>query len=282
MEELKIDNEFYDAFKKLLLGLKDYNKEIVIIGGLANALYQYHEHGQTSRLGVLATKDLDVLTSDKVTILNKSIIDGLIEQGFIIDPKPVEDKIITKFTLPDTNFEIEFLCPMTGGDPDKEGKRQLVKEIQDGVNAQPLRYLDLALFDPWIINSKNIPELNEIDIDIQVPNPGAYLIQKFIIKDRRKPAFAQKDCFYIYELLLKFRDNFDILKKCIDDLIVKNTQKGGYRKVKGFKEDFKDYFASAQAEGTLSCHRELKARDYYSIGVEDVQAVFDLFFDEEL
>jgi hypothetical protein len=46
MEELKIDKEFYDAFKKLLVGLEDYNKEIVIIGGLANALYQYHEHGR--------------------------------------------------------------------------------------------------------------------------------------------------------------------------------------------------------------------------------------------
>lgn len=280
MEELKIDKEFYDAFKKLLLGLKDYNEEIVIIGGLANALYQYHEYGQNSRLGVLATKDLDVLTSDKVTILNKSIIDGLTEQGFVVDPKPVEDKVITKFTLPDTNFEIEFLCPMKGGDPDKEGKRQLVKEIQDGVKAQPLRYLDLALFDPWTINSKNIPELNDIDIDIQIPNPGAYLIQKFIIKDRRKPAFAQKDCFYIYELLLKFRDNFDILKGCIDDLVVKNAQKGGYRKVRGFKEDFKEYFASTLAEGTLRCHRELKARDYDSIEIEDVHAVFDLFFEE--
>ena len=280
MEELKIDKEFYDAFKKLLLGLKDYNKEIVIIGGLANALYQYHEHGQNSRLGVLATKDLDVLTSDKVTILNKSIIDGLSEQGFVIDPKPVGNKIITKFTLPETNFEIEFLCPMKGGDPDREGKWQLVKEIQDGITAQPLRYLDLALFDPWIINSRSIPELNDIDIDIQVPNPGAYLIQKFIIKDRRRPAFAQKDCFYIYELLLKFRDNFDIVKKCIDNLVVKNTQKGGYRKVKGFKEDFKDYFASTFAEGTLRCHRELRERGYDSIEIEDVQAVFDLFLED--
>lgn len=50
--------------------------------------------------------------------------------------------------------------------------------------------------------------------------------------------------------------------------------------MRGFKEDFKDYFASTQAEGTICCHRELKARDYDSIGIEDVQAIFDLFFEE--
>ena len=38
-------------------------------------------------------------------------MESLIEQGFVVDPKPIEDKIITKFSLPGTNFEIEFLCP---------------------------------------------------------------------------------------------------------------------------------------------------------------------------
>lgn len=279
MDELKIDQEFYDVFKKLLIALKDYNKDIVIIGGLANALYQYHEYGQDSMLGVLATKDLDVLTSDKVTKVDKTIIESLIEQGFVVDPKPIEGKMITKFTLPDTNFEIEFLCPMYGGDPDRKGEDQLVKEIQEGITAQPLRYLDLALFDPWTIHSKNVPELNDLDIEIQIPNPGAYLIQKFIIKEKRKPAFAQKDCFYIYELLLKFRDNWGVLKNCIDNILVMNNKKGGYHKVKNFKRDFKDYFSSAKSTGIIHCYDELRNRNNTS-EVEDIVAVFDLFIDE--
>ncbi len=280
MDELKIDQEFYDAFKKLLQALKDYNKDIVIIGGLANALYEYHKHGQNSMLGVLATKDLDVLTSRKVTKINKSILDSLAEQGFVIDPKPIENKLITKFTLPETNFEIEFLCPMYGGDPDRRGQSQLVTEIQEGVTAQPLRYLDLALFDPWIIYSRDVPGLDGLDMEIQIPNPGAYLIQKFIIKDKRKPAFAQKDCFYIYELLLKFRDNFFELKNCIDNVLVMNCKKGNYKKVRSFKSDFKDYFSSADSEGIIRCHNELRERGYRTIGVEDIVAVFDQFIDE--
>ena len=46
-------------------------------------------------LGILATKDLDVLTSSKVTKIDKGILDSLGEQGFVIDPKPIEDKLIT-------------------------------------------------------------------------------------------------------------------------------------------------------------------------------------------
>lgn len=280
MDELKIDQEFFEAFKKVLLALKDYNQEIVIIGGFANALYEYHEYGQDSMLGVLATKDLDILTSDRVTTVNKTILESLKDQGFIVDPKPIEDKVITKFSLPESNFEIEFLCPKYGGDTDREGNEQLVKEIQEGVIAQPLRYLDIALFNPWIVDTKNVPGLNDIDMKIQIPNPGAYLIQKFIIKDRRKAIYAQKDCFYIYELLLKFRDHIDELKSCIDNILVMNSKKRRYHKVKNFKENFIDYFSYAEADGIVRCHDELRDRGYDSIGVEDIVAMFDLFIGE--
>ena len=59
---------------------------------------------------------------------------------------------------------------------DRKGERQLVKEIQEGINAQPLRYLDLAQFQPWTVNSESISELKGLNLDIQIPSPGAYLI----------------------------------------------------------------------------------------------------------
>ncbi len=185
MDELKIDQEFYDTFKKLLIALKDYNKDIVIIGGIANALYEYHDYCQNSPLGILATKDIDILTSRKVTIVNKKIIEELKAQGFEVEYRSVENKVITKFILSNTNFEIEFLCPMFGSEYTSKGEKQVITEIQEGINAQPLRYLDIELFDPWIIHSSKIPKLSGIDMNIRIPNTGAYLIQKFIIQDKR-------------------------------------------------------------------------------------------------
>ena len=211
MAELKIDNDFFDAFKRLMLALKDYNNDIIVIGGFANALYEYHEKGQPSPLGALSTKDMDLLVSKKVTIINESILKQLVGNGFEVEHKPIEDKYLTKFVLPTTNFEIEFLCPLVGGDPDRHGNKQLVKEVQGGLMAQPLRYLDIAQYEPWIINTENVPTLVGLNLNIQIPSPGAYLIQKFIIRGDRRPAYLQKDCFYMYELLLKFNTNLSEL-----------------------------------------------------------------------
>lgn len=274
--ELKIDSEFFGAFKKLLIALKDYNKDVVVIGGFANALYEYHKYGQPSPLGTLSTKDIDLLTSQKVSILNEPIVTRLKSEGFVIDYKPVENKVITKFTLPNTNFEIEFLCPMFGGDPDRNGDRQLVKEIQVGIQSQPLRYLDLVLLDPWIINSESIPDLVGLDLDIQIPNPGAYLIQKFLIKDRRPPNSIQKDCFYTYELLLKFNNNLQEVYQTVGTILV--TKSDTYTKLKNFETEFRAYYKDEKSEGVVRIMRELKDRGHNDLTERDVLDSFEDFF----
>ena len=281
MAELEIDDEFYSAFKQLLEALKGINDEIVIIGGMANALYQHHENAKPSPLGNIATKDLDILISDKLTNIDIDITEKLIEKGFEIDPKPIGNKIITKFVLADTNFEIEFLCPMYGGDPDRHEKRQLVKEVQKGLTVQPLRYLDLALYNTWKIDTENIDQLRGLNLSIQIPSPGAYLIQKFIIRNKKamnSPAFLQKDCFYIYELLLKFSDNFESLVETINEVLDYNlVKKKNYKKVKSFIADFNEYFSGIDSIGIGYVKEELDSRGFFEIGKSDIDTLFTDF-----
>lgn len=278
MAELKIDEEFFEAFRGVMTALKDYNKEIIVIGGFANALYEYHEKGQPSPLGTLSTKDMDLLVSNKVTIVNDSILKKLTHGGFEVEHISIENKYLTKFILPKTNFEIEFLCPMMGGDPDREGNRQLVKVVQAGLHAQPLRYLDLAQYEPWTILSENIPFLKGMNLSIQIPSPGAYLIQKFIIRGERKPIYLQKDCFYVYELLLKFNKNLPDLALSLSNVIFYNEKKGGYAKVKTFKKDFKEYFNDKKSEGISRIMQELADRSIKEITEDDVLSTFNDFF----
>lgn len=63
MVEVNLDEDFYKAFRKLLEALRSYNKEIVVIGGLANALYEYH-----------------VLVSKKVTVIDEKIVKKLVRK----------------------------------------------------------------------------------------------------------------------------------------------------------------------------------------------------------
>ena len=97
-------------------------------------------------------------------------------------------------------------------------------------------------------------------LNIQIPSPGAYLIQKFIIRGDRRPAYLQKDCFYMYELLLKFNTNLSELALSVENVIFYNDKKTNYSKVKSFKTDFVttlevlgSLFACFSFSGTTAC-----------------------------
>ncbi len=277
MDEVNLDEDFYKAFRKLLEALRSYNKEIVVIGGLANALYEYHHLGNKSPLGTIATKDLDVLVSKKVTVIDEKIVKKLEGEGFKVEPIPSQDKIITKFKFEDSNFEIEFLCPKYGEDP-LRGKDQLVTEVQEGLTAQPLRYLDLALFNPWVVNSESIPSLVGLNLEIQIPSAGSYLIQKFIIRnDINRMRYNQKDAFYTYELLLKFKDNLKSVAASVVEVEIFNLKKENYKKVKSFRREFAEYYGSEQSEGVQKILREASQRGLKEITDADVAYLFGEF-----
>lgn len=284
MAAFLIDDEFYLALEKLLIALQSINKEIVVIGGFANALYEHFDQATASPLGTIATKDIDILVSDKLTHISEDIAKLLEGEGFVLEPRPIENKTITKFILKDTHFEIEFLCPMYGGDPDRRGNKQLVKEVQKGLTAQPLRFLDLALYNTWRINSRKIPRLKHLNIDIQVPSPGVYLIQKFIIKERRRlnnPASMQKDCFYTYEILLKFKNNLRELAKSVKEVIWYNEAKGKkYKNVKNFTRDFQNFYGSSRSDGIDLIFQELRLMGISDYEKEDIYFIFGMFFKE--
>lgn len=277
MVEVNLDDDFYKAFRKLLEALRGYNKEIVVIGGLANALYEFHNLGAKSPLATIATKDLDVLVSTKVTVIDERIVKKLKDEGFKVEPIPSQDKIITKFKFEDSNFEIEFLCPKYGEDP-LRGKDQLVTEVQEGLTAQPLRYLDLALFKPWVVSSEVIPSLNGLNLDIQIPSAGAYLIQKFIIKgDINRARFNQKDAFYTYELLLKFKDNLKVVAESVGETELFNFRKENYKKVKSFRKDFAGYYGDKNSEGIQKVLKEANQRGIKGLTEEDIAYLFNEF-----
>ena len=162
--------------------------------------------------------------------------------------------------------------------PDRHGNKQLVKEVQSGLMAQPLRYLDIVQYEPWIISTESIPALKGLNLNIQIPSPGAYLIQKFIIRGDRRPAYLQKDCFYMYELLLKFNANLSELALSVENIIFFNDKKTNYSKVKSFKGDFLDYFKDKKSIGITKIMQELKDRGINDITEDDVIATFQDFF----
>jgi len=49
-------------------------------------------------------------------------------------------------------YTVEFLTPMTGAAVRRSGRAAVTSNIQEGITAQRLRYLDLLLDSPWRVS----------------------------------------------------------------------------------------------------------------------------------
>ena len=112
--------------------------------------------------------------------------------------------------------------------------------------AQPLRYLDLLLHRTWTLDLGRVPEFERLrGIVIRLPNPSAYVVQKVLIRDeRREDLSAAKDCYYIFEVSVIFRDCLETLAKEYREL--EKTFSAWVRK---FKKSAAILFASDSSEG---------------------------------
>ena len=146
-----IDRGLDSLLRSALHHLRPYLDDIVVIGGVANALLRHHPLAAPTDIPVLGTTDIDFATLDRVLRRGRPpLTDLLNEAGVAPEVHPEHTPPIIKFVAKsDPNLEIEFLCPLKGSEYRRTGKRQVAASIQDNVTAQQLRYLDLLLFEPW-------------------------------------------------------------------------------------------------------------------------------------
>ena len=248
-----LDSKFFKIFGALIEVIEPYLGDVVFIGGVANALYEYHPKAQASGNPTLVTKDIDLATASKILSRGGSptLADLLDQAGFKMN-KEIEMALnLTKFQLLDENYEVEFLCPLLGRSPGPD-----YIEVQKGISAIPLRFMDVPLQAPWELSVSSLPGLEKSNLKILIPNPGAYIVQKFITMLRRSRSSAiQKDAYYVYEFCLKFRDSFPIVNECIDRLV----EDSNYKAVKSFRKNFSRYFESQNGTGIVNIVKETRS-----------------------
>ncbi len=83
-----------------------------------------------------------------------------------------------------------------------------------------LRYLELLLTRPWVVDVGNIPGFEALkSIHLRIPNPASYIIQKILIQDEgRKRESMAKDFYYIFEVSVLFRNALDELRHDYQEL----------------------------------------------------------------
>ena len=181
--------EDFDAFARLVTALRPWLGQLAVVGGWAHRLQRFHRLANPPGHLPLRTRDTDLAFSTDAALagdLRTALRDaGFTEERFGDDAPPA-----THYRLgeEDAAFYAEFLTPLHGSGVKRNGAPDATVS-KAGVTAQKMRYLDLLLVSPWSVRVG--PKLGvpvAADVDLLVPNPTSFMVQKLLIIRIVQPA----------------------------------------------------------------------------------------------
>ncbi len=201
-----------------LHAFRSYLDTLVLIGGFAVRCYSLHPRAVQTDLRALRTFDVDfALPARLAPIGGQRLVDLADAAGFAQDLRGDFIHPVMKFVPVDADdpnragfpsaYSIEFLTPLIGRPDDPEGQPLVTADVQAGLTAQRLRYLDLLLEAPWTVAIGHLPGVpaGEPPLEVQLPHPGCFLVQKLLIADKRDPETERpKDLAYVYQVVQLF------------------------------------------------------------------------------
>jgi hypothetical protein len=187
---------------RLLDALRPWASHIVIVGGWAHRLHRFHPLAHPPAYAPLVTRDADVAFSAAAP-LEGDINAALKAAGFTKTLSGEFTPPVTQYTLDADagGFYAEFLVPLVGSDLKRNGTPDATIATA-GITAQKLRHLDLLLASTWSVRvSSNIGVPVSQPLDVRVPNPVSFIIQKLLIHKHRRPNKQAQDALYIHDTL---------------------------------------------------------------------------------
>jgi hypothetical protein len=157
-------------------------------------------------------------------------------------------------------YSIEFLTPLIGRADDPEGRPLVTTDVQAGLTAQRLRYLDLLLEEPWAVSIEGMPGIPvaEPPLEVRLPHPGCFLVQKFLIADKRDPETERpKDMAYVYQVIQLFSRDLAQLAETVRTILETSAaQRSWLERARGIAGTL---FASPGSPGVTEGRRALEA-----------------------
>ncbi len=168
--------------------------EILFIGAWARYFYRGLFQGEGRYQARLATKDLDILLSQRKKRAKRQVDvhKKLVESGY---EKKFSHSGLIKYYR--DALELEFLIPARGAPSDKP-----VNVEAYNLKAQELAYLEMLWRRPILVSYAGY--------DVRVPDPVDFAVQKLVISSRRaKGASAEQDRRDAEEVLYALSEKAD-------------------------------------------------------------------------
>ena len=204
-------------FARLVEAIRPWLPHLVIVGGWAHQLYRFQPLAIAQEYQPIRTRDVDLAFS----------VDAPLEGdiGEALDKAEFKEELSGEFTPPvthyrlgeeDAGFYAEFLTAKHGSGLRRDGQPDMTVS-KAGITAQKLRHLDLLLDAPWLvrIGIETMPVAQPINLF--VPNPVSFIVQKLLIHQRRDADKKAQDVLYIHDTLELFGASLGKLRTVWED-----------------------------------------------------------------
>jgi hypothetical protein len=208
-----------EAFIQLAQALAPWRGKLVFVGGWAHRLHRLHPRATPQAHQPVFTRDTDLAFSAAEPIEGdmKAALEGHgFKEQFSGELKPP----VTHYSLgqQDKGFYAEFLTPLAGSGFKRGGQPDATLS-KAGVIAQKIRHLDILLVDPWVVNLNPQNAPLKAPLDVQVANPLAFMVQKFLIQSHRPAKKRAQDILYIFDTVGLFATQLEAFQTMWEAII---------------------------------------------------------------
>lgn len=199
------------GFVRVLQALEPRLGDLVLAGGWAWYLYRKYLTGERSLPGEF-TLDVDVALPRRLSSGGTELDNLLADADFELKMEGEERPPVSKYFWPSEEKAeaiVEFLTPALGSG------RKATLEI-NGVVAQQLRFLDLLLHDPLVLEMSEGSGGDRFVGRVKVPRVGLFILQKALTFTRRREREKRaKDLFYLFDLADESRNLLPVAEEDI-------------------------------------------------------------------
>jgi hypothetical protein len=200
---------------RALEALSPVRDRLVVVGGTAHRLFPLHELGRQPSHELLVTEDVDLAAPLELQHGGGSdLADRLMRAGFEEEVRGADEPAYVYRLQGDDGAYLEFIANLAGSGSRRGGRRDSSMRFS-GIHAQKLRHVDVLLHAPWQIDTF----LDDKGLRLRVVNPLAFLTQKLLTLEHRRPAKQSKDLLYVFDTLAIFAESLHELASRRPDLV---------------------------------------------------------------
>jgi len=251
-----------------LTALGDYLEDMVLVGGWVPSIYSLMWPSERP-ISPRRTFDVDAAVQAGLPVRGGSRLDAQLErQGYVVHLGGISGPAAQAFVNSENEdlLDIEFLCPLAGA-----GQVSTL-QIQEGVVAQALRYLNILLDNaiPVALGGQ-LRGGDAVKLRIRVPTPGAFIYHRGLaFVERNRPQMRGKDLYYVYEIWI----NHPRLQDDIVRQIAKLRDRYPARWYRRFRANLEGQFSSDVAQGVLLVSEQYDPREPEELAHQRIYQAF--------